>query len=62
MPAPKFRRRDERLAWLFRERARLAAAGPHEAYAPDGRPALDEGQSDNTDRLLERLRSVHGEP
>ena len=61
MPAPKLRRRDE-LAWLFRERARPAADGPHEADAPDGRPTLDQGNGDNADRLLERLRSVHGEP
>ena len=71
-------RRGERLAWLFtpapveplpsgfREQARPAAKVPPlpktAARVEDGRPALDCGHSDNTDRLLERLRAVHGEP
>ena len=61
MPAPKLQRRDKRMAWLFRERlpAPIARA---ENTVQDGRPTLDEGQSGNADRLLDRLREMHGEP
>lgn len=34
----------------------------HRTDAQDGRPALDEGHGDNADRLLDRLRAVHGQP
>lgn len=60
MPVFKSRSRDERLAWLFRERTRSASTGLRDFSAPDGRPTLDEGHSDNSDRLLERLRAMRG--
>jgi len=60
MPVPIRRRRDKRLAWLFGERARSEVAEVR-VNTQDGRPTLDDGQSDNADRLLERLRAVHDE-
>ena len=59
-PAKLLRRfRGKPPRWLFGAQARPAANGPHGIDA-DGRPALDEGHGDNADRLLERLREVHG--
>ena len=60
MPAVRRSRRDKRLAWLFFERIPAPTAQTANA-AQDGRPALDDGHVDNADRLLDRLRAVHGE-
>jgi hypothetical protein len=47
--------------WIFRECPAMSGA-KHRTDAQDGRPALDEGHGDNADRLLDRLRAVHGQP
>lgn len=66
MRAPGVRARRKRQAWLFNAPRRLAADGERwdngQATAEDGRLVVDEGHAENADRLLERLREVHGEP
>jgi hypothetical protein len=57
---PIRRSRDKPSRWIFRERARPVADGTYKVDAQDGRPALDERHGDNADRLLDRLREVHG--
>ena len=56
MPA-QVRRRSNPPRWMFHEWPRPAL---EPRAAEDGRPTLDEGQPENIDRLLERLREVHG--
>ena len=58
---PSVRKRSQHQRWIFGERAYPAPEGTHESGAQDGRPTLDDGFVENADRLLDRLREVHGE-
>ena len=60
--AAKQRRRNKPPRWLFSTPLRRFADDIVNATdAQDGRLTLDEGQPENRDLLLERLREVHGE-
>lgn len=63
MPAPRSSRR--RVAYLFRSprpQVERAAEAAHGGDPDDGRLAVDSGAAGNADRLLDRLREVHGLP
>lgn len=61
MPAPRPRRR-QRVGYLFQERRLLLDEEERSTGATDGRLVVDEGLAGNADRLLDRLRAVHGGP